>query len=144
MTTAVIVDVDTNIGGEIDDFDDDDDGQDDETNVDIHVDLKEIPFLGEKSERFMRSLSAIDAVGTRPVGFRRIESVRNVVRALRETPHSAFPVMGPDGLGSPCLLGSVLRSYLLVMLRHKADFFSPEERDLRPGRLPGGAGRREQ
>uniref|UniRef100_A0A7S3FDR9 Chloride channel protein n=1 Tax=Prasinoderma singulare TaxID=676789 RepID=A0A7S3FDR9_9VIRI len=111
---------------------------------DIHVDLKEIPFLGEKSERFMRSLSAIDAVGTRPVGFRRIESVRNVVRALRETPHSAFPVMGPDGLGSPCLLGSVLRSYLLVMLRHKADFFSPEERDLRPGRLPGGAGRRER
>lgn len=102
---------------------------------DIHVGLKEIPFLEEKSERFMRSLSAIDAVpeGVRPVQFRRIESVRTIIRALRQTTHNAFPVMGPDDLGSPCLIGSVLRSYLLVMLRHKAEFFTPEDRERRHG-----------
>eukprot|EP00898_Chlorokybus_atmophyticus_P007736 jgi/Chlat1/7964/Chrsp69S07401 len=86
---------------------------------DIHMAIKRIPYLEPSPERFYRHLTATDAIGRRPpVTLQRIERVGRLVDVLRRCKHNAFPVVS----GHVGVLGTVLRSDLLVLLQSRQDF----------------------
>ncbi|EFJ24475.1 hypothetical protein SELMODRAFT_100906 [Selaginella moellendorffii] len=88
---------------------------------DIHVRLKGFPLLESHSEPFMHQLTAADALKNPLVKMARVEKVGVIMDILRNTKHNAFPVIDfSSPPGKPVFCGLVLRSHLLVLLKHKA------------------------
>jgi chloride channel 7 len=87
----------------------------------LHVHIKGIPFMEAHPPRFMSHLSARDAITQPLIWFSKVERVGTIVEVLRDTKHHAFPVVDDDieYSGKPVLLGLVLRSHLLVLLKKK-------------------------
>jgi len=68
----------------------------------------------------MRHLVAGDVVSGPLISFSGVERVGNIVQALRITGHNGFPVVDEPPLSeAPELVGLVLRSHLLVLLKGK-------------------------
>jgi chloride channel 7 len=91
----------------------------------LHVQIKDIPFLEEHPLSFMQQLTARDAITGPLVWFSGIERVGTILEVLRSTKHNGFPVIdntfndGKDERQQPIFCGLVLRSHLLVLLKKK-------------------------
>jgi chloride channel 7 len=48
-----------------------------------------------------------------------VERVSSVVATLRRCSHSGFPVIGQSGEGESTIIGIMLRSHLMALLRTK-------------------------
>ncbi|KAJ1271138.1 hypothetical protein BS78_06G106000 [Paspalum vaginatum] len=82
--------------------------------------MKGLPFLEAHAEPYMRHLVAGDVVSGPLISFSGVERVGNIVQALRITGHNGFPVVDEPPLSeAPELVGLVLRSHLLVLLKGK-------------------------
>ncbi|CAD6260797.1 unnamed protein product [Miscanthus lutarioriparius] len=82
--------------------------------------MKGLPFLEAHAEPYMRHLVAGDVVSGPLISFSGVERVGNIVQALRITGHNGFPVVDEPPLSeAPELVGLVLRSLLLVLLKGK-------------------------
>jgi len=82
--------------------------------------MKGLPFLEAHAEPHMRHLVAGDVVSGPLISFSGVERVGNIVQALRITGHNGFPVVDEPPLSeAPELVGLVLRSHLLVLLKGK-------------------------
>ncbi|GAU20139.1 hypothetical protein TSUD_352010 [Trifolium subterraneum] len=87
------------------------------------VEFKGLPYLEAHAEPYMRNLVAGDVVSGPLFSFCGIEKVGNIVHALKVTTHHGFPVIDePPLTASPELCGLVLRSHLLVLLKHRTLF----------------------
>lgn len=87
------------------------------------VHIKELPFLEEKPEPYMKHLAAIDVCSCPAVTLSVVERVGNIVEVLRMTDHNGFPVLETSSLSLyPTLCGLILRSHLLVLLQKKELF----------------------
>lgn len=87
------------------------------------VKLKGLPFMEAHAEPYMKNLVAGDVVSCPLFTFCGIEKVGNIVHALKVTGHHGFPVIDePPLTDAPELCGLVLRSHLLVLLKHKTLF----------------------
>ncbi|KAJ7552546.1 hypothetical protein O6H91_06G059900 [Diphasiastrum complanatum] len=85
--------------------------------------LRGIPLLESTPKRFMRKLSARDALrANKVVNFSRIAQVSHIVAVLCSNNHNGFPVIEELPNGQTLVIGLILRSYLLVLLQSKADF----------------------
>ncbi|XP_002974732.2 chloride channel protein CLC-d [Selaginella moellendorffii] len=85
--------------------------------------LRQIPLLESRPKRFLRKLSAKDALHTsKVVSFPRVSKVGSIVSVLRSVSHNGFPVIEQLQNGETAVIGLVLRSHLLVVLQTKADF----------------------
>ncbi|CAL9054409.1 chloride channel protein CLC-c-like isoform X2 [Musa acuminata AAA Group] len=84
------------------------------------VRMKGLPFMEAHAEPHMRHLVARDVVSGPPVSFSGVEKVGTIVHALRLTGHNGFPVVDePPFSDAPELVGLVLRSHLLILLKGK-------------------------
>ncbi|PUZ47279.1 hypothetical protein GQ55_7G152300 [Panicum hallii var. hallii] len=82
--------------------------------------MKGMPFLEAHAEPYMRHLVAGDVVSGPLISFSGVERVGNIVQTLRITGHNGFPVVDEPPLSeAPELVGLVLRSHLLVLLKGK-------------------------
>lgn len=87
------------------------------------VQMKGLPYLEAHAEPYMRQLIASDVVSGPLFTFSGIEKVGNIVYTLKVTQHNGFPVIDePPFSNDPELCGLVLRSHLLVLLKHKEAF----------------------
>ncbi|CAL5183042.1 unnamed protein product [Lathyrus oleraceus] len=85
--------------------------------------LKGLPFMEAHAEPYMKNLVAGDVVSGPLFTFSGIEKVGTIVHALKVTGHHGFPVIDePPLTDAPELCGLVLRSHLLVLLKHKTLF----------------------
>nr|XP_015620850.1 chloride channel protein CLC-c isoform X2 [Oryza sativa Japonica Group] len=83
--------------------------------------MKGLPFMEAHAEPFMRNLVAGDVVSGPLITFSGVEKVGNIVHALRITGHNGFPVVDePPVSEAPELVGLVLRSHLLVLLKGRS------------------------
>jgi len=95
------------------------------------VEMKGLPYLEVHAEPYMRHLVAGDVVSGPLFTFSGIEKVGNIVHTLKVTRHNGFPVIDePPFSEAPELCGLVLRSHLLVILKHRAFTTRPNERSL--------------
>ncbi|XP_043698325.1 chloride channel protein CLC-c-like [Telopea speciosissima] len=84
------------------------------------VKMKGFPFLEAHAEPYMRHLVAGDVVSGPLITFAGVEKVGNIIHALKMTGHNGFPVIDePPFSDAPELVGLVLRSHLLVLLKGK-------------------------
>ncbi|XP_042382838.1 chloride channel protein CLC-c-like [Zingiber officinale] len=84
------------------------------------VKMKGLPFMEAHAEPYMRNLVAGDVISGPLISFSGVERVGNIVEALRFTGHNGFPVINePPFSDAPELVGLVLRSHLLVLLKGK-------------------------
>ncbi|KAF8714815.1 hypothetical protein HU200_027346 [Digitaria exilis] len=82
--------------------------------------MKGLPFMEAHAEPYMRHLVASDVVSGPLISFSGVERVGNIVQALRITGHNGFPVLDEPPISeAPELVGLVLRSHLLVLLKGK-------------------------
>ncbi|KAL0670092.1 hypothetical protein Bca4012_032796 [Brassica carinata] len=90
----------------------------------IILHLKGLPFLEANPEPWMRNLTVGELVDAKPpvITLRGVEKVANIVDALRNTTHNAFPVLdGEDvdtGAGTE-LHGLILRAHLVKVLKKR-------------------------
>eukprot|EP00048_Salpingoeca_helianthica_P006656 m.101278 g.101278 ORF g.101278 m.101278 type:complete len:794 (-) comp14087_c0_seq2:78-2459(-) len=89
---------------------------------DTHIELKHIPLLSWDAPEHARwRLHAADIMTREPVCVETINSVASLYYLLNNSRHSAFPVVAnPAGRGPRQLLGMVLRTQLVVVLKRKA------------------------
>ncbi|KAJ1400414.1 Chloride channel, voltage gated [Sesbania bispinosa] len=84
------------------------------------MEIKGLPYMEAHAEPYMRQLIASDVVTGPLFTFSGIEKVGNIVHALKVTRHNGFPVIDePPFSDAPELCGLVLRSHLLVLLKHR-------------------------
>ncbi|KAL0909920.1 hypothetical protein M5K25_020830 [Dendrobium thyrsiflorum] len=84
------------------------------------VKLKGLPYLEAHAEPYMRHMVAGDVVSGPLITFSGVEKVGNIIHALKMTGHNGFPVVDePPFTYAPELVGLVLRSHLLVLLKGK-------------------------
>ncbi|KAE9602070.1 hypothetical protein Lal_00040758 [Lupinus albus] len=84
------------------------------------VEMKGLPYMEAHAEPYMRQLIASDVVSGPLFIFSGIEKVGNIVHTLKVTRHHGFPVIDePPLTDAPELCGLVLRSHLLVLLKHR-------------------------
>ena len=82
--------------------------------------MKGLPFMEAHAEPYMRHLVAGDVVSGPLITFSGVEKVGDIVTALRITGHNGFPVVDePPLTEAPELVGLVIRSHLLVLLKGK-------------------------
>jgi chloride channel 7 len=82
--------------------------------------MKGLPYMEAHAEPYMRHLVAGDVVSGPLITFSGVEKVANIVIALRITGHNGFPVVDePPLTETPELVGLVIRSHLLVLLKSK-------------------------
>lgn len=82
------------------------------------VRMKGLPYMEAHAEPYMRHMVAGDVVSGPLVTFSGVEKVGNIIHALKMTGHNGFPVVDePPFSHAPELVGLVLRSHLLVLLR---------------------------
>ncbi|KAH7446586.1 hypothetical protein KP509_01G063300 [Ceratopteris richardii] len=86
--------------------------------------MKELPFLEEKPEPYMKHLTTEDVCSCPVVSLSAIERVSAIVEVLAKTNHNGFPVLETTPASPyPTLNGLILRSHLLILLREKELFF---------------------
>ncbi|CAM6082441.1 unnamed protein product [Calypogeia fissa] len=102
-----------------------------------HANLRRIPLLDSRPKRYMRNRTAKEASGlNKVVHFSRVAQVGEIVSVLSSNSHNGFPVIEQLRSGESVVIGLILRSHLLVLLQHKADFQrSPVVGD-QQGRMP--------
>ncbi|XP_042516974.1 chloride channel protein CLC-c-like [Macadamia integrifolia] len=84
------------------------------------VKMKGFPFMESHAEPYMRNLIAGDVVSGPLITFAGVERVGNILHALKWTGHNGFPVIDePPFSDVPELVGLVLKSHLLVLLKGK-------------------------
>ncbi|XP_051117262.1 chloride channel protein CLC-b-like isoform X2 [Andrographis paniculata] len=98
---------------------------------DIILELKGLPFLDAHPEPWMRNITVGELADAKPVvvSLHRVEKVRCIVQALKDTTHNGFPVVDTEvARGSPAraLHGVVLRKHLILALKKK--WFLQEKR----------------
>eukprot|EP00850_Spirogloea_muscicola_P011972 SM000076S21793 [mRNA] locus=s76:235730:243321:- [translate_table: standard] len=103
---------------------------------DVHASLKQIPILESQPKRFMGKLSARDAITKKAVIFSRLEQVGHLLSVLRSTQHNGFPVVEDLGEGKTALIGLILRSHLVMLLKSRADFQQTDMVGDTRGRIP--------
>uniref|UniRef100_A0A8D0H046 Chloride voltage-gated channel 7 n=1 Tax=Sphenodon punctatus TaxID=8508 RepID=A0A8D0H046_SPHPU len=90
---------------------------------DMHIQLQSIPFLHWEAPVTSHSLTAREVMSTPVTCLRRVEKVGTIVDMLSDTAsnHNGFPVVesNPDTTQVAGLRGLVLRSQLIVLLKHK-------------------------
>ncbi|KAL0725084.1 hypothetical protein Bca4012_039683 [Brassica carinata] len=91
----------------------------------IILHLKGLPFLEANPEPWMRNLTVGELGDAKPpvVTLRGVEKVANIVDALRNTTHNAFPVLDGDATE---LHGLILRAHLVKVLKKR--WFLSEKR----------------
>ncbi|XP_047081718.1 chloride channel protein CLC-c-like [Lolium rigidum] len=90
--------------------------------------MKGLPFMEAHAEPYMRHLVAGDVVSGPLITFSGVEKVANIVIALRITGHNGFPVVDePPLTETPELVGLVIRSHLLVLLKSKMFMKEPDK-----------------
>lgn len=93
------------------------------------VEMKGLPYLEAHAQPYMRQLIASDVVSGPLFTLSGIEKVGNIVHALKITRHNGFPIIDePPFSDGPELCGLVLRSHLLVLVKHKA--FTMEQKEM--------------
>lgn len=84
------------------------------------VEIKGLPYMEAHAQPYMRHLVASDVVSGPLFTFSGVEKVGKIVHALKITRHHGFPVIDePPFSDAPELCGLVLRSHLLVLLKHR-------------------------
>ncbi|KAI6076700.1 H(+)/Cl(-) exchange transporter 7 [Aix galericulata] len=90
---------------------------------DMHIQLQSVPFLHWEAPVTSHSLTAREVMSTPVTCLRRIERVGTVVDILSDTSsnHNGFPVVesNPNSTQVAGLRGLILRSQLIVLLKHK-------------------------
>ncbi|XP_005294471.4 H(+)/Cl(-) exchange transporter 7 [Chrysemys picta bellii] len=90
---------------------------------DMHIQLQSVPFLHWEAPVTSHSLTAREVMSAPVTCLRRIEKVGTVVDILSDTSsnHNGFPVVesSPDPTQVAGLRGLILRSQLIVLLKHK-------------------------
>ncbi|XP_043945055.1 H(+)/Cl(-) exchange transporter 7 [Protopterus annectens] len=90
---------------------------------DIHIKLQSVPFLHWEPPATSHSLAASGVMSTPVTCFKRIEKVGRVMDVLNDarTNHNGFPVVEDvrDDNQPGRLCGLILRSQLIVLLKHK-------------------------
>ncbi|NWX52177.1 CLCN7 protein, partial [Steatornis caripensis] len=90
---------------------------------DMHIQLQSVPFLHWEAPVTSHSLTAREVMSAPVTCLRRIERVGTVVDILSDTSsnHNGFPVVesNPDATQVAGLRGLILRSQLIVLLKHK-------------------------
>uniref|UniRef100_A0A8D0CKM8 Chloride channel protein n=1 Tax=Scleropages formosus TaxID=113540 RepID=A0A8D0CKM8_SCLFO len=90
---------------------------------DIHIKLQSVPFLHWEAPATSHALTAREVMSSPVTCFNRVEKVGTIVDVLSNTStnHNGFPVvtrvMDDDEPGKIC--GLILRSQLIVLLKHK-------------------------
>ncbi|XP_073414652.1 H(+)/Cl(-) exchange transporter 7 isoform X1 [Dendrobates tinctorius] len=90
---------------------------------DLHIKLQSVPFLHWEAPVTSHSLTAREVMSTPVTCLRRREKVGLIVEILSQTTsnHNGFPVVENSGSTgqAPRLCGLILRSQLIVLLKHK-------------------------
>ncbi|XP_078096540.1 H(+)/Cl(-) exchange transporter 7 [Mustelus asterias] len=92
---------------------------------DIHIKLQSVPFLGWEPPEKSHALTAREVMSYPVTCFKQLEKVGRIVDILSDTSanHNGFPVVDenhePDGDNVGRLCGLILRSQLIVLLKHK-------------------------
>eukprot|EP00882_Tetradesmus_deserticola_P024450 GHRQ01026720.1.p2 GENE.GHRQ01026720.1~~GHRQ01026720.1.p2 ORF type:complete len:320 (+),score=157.20 GHRQ01026720.1:381-1340(+) len=86
------------------------------------IELKQLPYLEPHPHSLMRHITAVEAAGQPAVTFARVERVGRILEVLRATLHNGFAVTGAAGDGEQHIMGIVLRSQLVVLLRTRRCF----------------------
>ncbi|KAJ6656012.1 hypothetical protein lerEdw1_004597 [Lerista edwardsae] len=90
---------------------------------DMHIQLQSVPFLHWEAPVTSHSLTAREVMSTPVTCLRRIEKVGTIVDILSDPSanHNGFPVVEsvPDSEQVVGLCGLILRSQLIVLLKHK-------------------------
>lgn len=106
------------------------------------IDIKQLPFLEPHPHSLMRHITASEAAGQPAVTFSRLERVGRILEVLRSSRHNGFAVIGGMADGSQHIMGIVLRSQLVVLLKTRRCFqptsFVSEVRTLSGGRAGEG------
>uniref|UniRef100_A0AAR2J4A2 Chloride channel protein n=1 Tax=Pygocentrus nattereri TaxID=42514 RepID=A0AAR2J4A2_PYGNA len=86
---------------------------------DVHIKLQSVPFLHWDAPATSHSLTAREVMSSPVTCFNRVEKVGTIVDVLSNTStnHNGFPVIIQTAPGKLC--GLILRSQLIVLLKHK-------------------------
>ncbi|XP_077305599.1 H(+)/Cl(-) exchange transporter 7 [Lithobates pipiens] len=104
---------------------------------DLHIKLQSVPFLHWEAPSTSHSLTAREVMSTPVTCLRRREKVGVIVDILSDTTsnHNGFPVVENNSEKPPRLCGLILRSQLIVLLKHKVfverESMSPNLRSLK-------------
>eukprot|EP00878_Enallax_costatus_P009990 GHUV01010428.1.p1 GENE.GHUV01010428.1~~GHUV01010428.1.p1 ORF type:complete len:619 (+),score=131.54 GHUV01010428.1:162-2018(+) len=86
------------------------------------IELKHLPFLENHPHSLMCHMTAAEAAGQPAVTFSRVERVGHILDVLRTTAHNGFAVIGNSLDGEQHIMGIVLRSQLIVLLKSRRCF----------------------
>jgi hypothetical protein len=86
------------------------------------IDLKQLPYLEPHPHSLMRHITAVEAAGQPAVTFSRVERVGRILEVLLSTRHNGFAVISGTADGEQHIMGIVLRSQLVVLLRTRRCF----------------------
>ena len=86
------------------------------------IEVKNLPFLDNSPDGLMHHVTAAEACGKPPVTFQRVERVFTLLNTLKTTTHNGFPVIATGADGESYIMGIILRSQLLVLLRTRRCF----------------------
>lgn len=86
------------------------------------IELKQLPYLENHPHSLMRHMTAAEAAGQPAVTFSRVERVGHILHVLRTTAHNGFAVIGSGADGDHHIMGIVLRSQLVVLLKSRRCF----------------------
>ncbi|KAA8548621.1 hypothetical protein F0562_000305 [Nyssa sinensis] len=85
--------------------------------------LRGIPLLESRPKYQMRKMTAKETCGNQKVVyFPRVVKVADLISILRSNNHNGFPVIDHMKSGETIVIGLMLRSRVLVLLRSKVDF----------------------
>lgn len=85
--------------------------------------LRNIPLLESRPKQYMRSVTVKEACkNQKVVYFSRVVKVADIVSVLRSNKHNGFPVVDSGRNGETLVMGLILRSHLLILLKTKVDF----------------------
>ena len=73
---------------------------------DIHIELKNVPFVEVKPPKHMLYLTAEDVMVRPVISFRQVENLATIVRILKQHSHNGYPVLNEDRR----MVGLILRS----------------------------------
>jgi chloride channel 7 len=86
------------------------------------MDLKGLPFLESHPDSLAHHITAAEAAGHPAVTFARVERVSAIVDVLKHTKHNGFAVIERSMDGEQHIMGIVLRSQLVVLLKSRRCF----------------------
>jgi chloride channel 7 len=86
------------------------------------MELKGLPFLESHPDSLAHHITAAEAAGHPAVAFTRVERVSAVVDVLKHTKHNGFAVIERGMDGEQHIMGIVLRSQLVVLLKSRRCF----------------------